>query len=115
MSDEQITTNPGDINTAPVVVTTQPSQDQKVASNLVTSLIRTYAPILAGLLLTLLAKLKFTFTGDIVPIVTAALSAIYYTIVRLLEHFKSSKFGIFLLRTAKPVYDATVVEVHKAA
>lgn len=80
------------------VVTSNPS------ANLAASFIRTFVPIVAGAVGTVLLKLGIHITGDLTPIVSAALSYLYYVAVRVLEHFQSSKWGWLLGKATAPVY-----------
>lgn len=81
---------------------------------LATSLIRTVTPLIAGWLLSLpiapalisLLGMSGDPTADkarVTGLVTAALSAAYYTAVRLLEQ-KYPKLGALLGRAVQPVY-----------
>lgn len=112
---ELVLTDPNAVHTAAVVVDTAPSDQIQKLPNLIASLIRTYTPVIVGVVLAVLGKLKFNYEGDLTPIVTGVLTAVYYTIVRLFEHFGHSKAGILLGKATKPIYDATVVTVKKAA
>jgi len=77
-------------------------------TNFVTSLIRTYTPILIGTILSFLA-VKYGFVveesiqAQLVAGLTGTVIAAYYLIARLLER-KFPQFGVLLGSTQKPVY-----------
>ncbi len=71
------------------------------------SLIRTFVPIIVGYVATILLKLGVHITGDLTPLVTAAVTAGYYLVVRTLEHVSQNpKWGWLLGKAATPVYTA---------
>lgn len=75
-------------------------------STLAPSFIRTYLPLVAGLLGTFLLK-KFGVEVDTATagaVVTVVISAVYYTIARFLEVFASEKWGYVLGFRAAPTY-----------
>lgn len=86
-------------------------------TNFITSLIRTYTPILIGSLLSFLA-VKYGFVVDeaiqaqLVAGLTGTIIAAYYLIARLLER-KFPQFGVLLGSTQKPVYVEPTAEVAK--
>lgn len=77
-------------------------------SDIFPSLIRTYVPIGVGVVLTWIA-IHFNVVVDqqtqlgIIGLVTGVLSAVYYTIARLLEK-QNASFGVLLGLTKQPVY-----------
>lgn len=76
---------------------------------LAASLIRTFVPILVGFVITVLAKLKIDFHGDVTALVTAVSGYVYYFVVRVLEHLSGNpKFGWLLGKAAQPVYKKEV-------
>lgn len=82
-------------------------------SNTVISLIRTYVPILVGLLLTWLASslhvvIDPSSQAGLVALCVAVLSAGYYTLVRLLER-KWPQVGVLLGVPSKPQYTPPAV------
>lgn len=76
-------------------------------SNFVTSLTRTYAPIIIGGLVSWLATLGLQLdsetTAALVIAFTGFIQALYYTVVRLLEK-KWPKLGILLGKATTPDY-----------
>lgn len=69
------------------------------------SLLRTIIPRLAGLVIVGLLKLGIEIdTVTATLIVTEVVSWIYYTVVRALEVFRSSKWGILLGKVGQPIY-----------
>lgn len=74
------------------------------STNLNASLVRTLVPAVVGAVATILLKLGIHITGDLTPIVAPALGYLYYVAVRILEHFKSSKWGWLLGKATAPVY-----------
>ena len=71
------------------------------------SLIRTFVPILVGLL-TSMAVFRDSDVGALSEVVTALVTAVYYLAARLLEHYASGSFGWLLGYPKAPVYpDAT--------
>ena len=77
-------------------------------TNFVTSLVRTYVPILVGSVLSFLAvKYGFAVEPDVqnqlVAGLTGVVIAAYYLLVRLLER-KFPQLGVLLGSTQKPVY-----------
>lgn len=76
--------------------------------NLGVSLIRTYVPIAVGLLLTWLAESTHLVISPksealLAGVAVAVLSAAYYSLVRLLEHYVP-QLGVLLGVPKKPVY-----------
>lgn len=80
-----------------------------------TAIVRTVAPMIAGVLLTLLAKAGLNLTE---PAVEAALvpilGALYYTGVLWLQNHVSPAFGWLLGSPAVPVYDPPITVVAPA-
>lgn len=77
-------------------------------TNFVTSLVRTYVPILIGSVLSFLAvKYGFAVEPDVqnqlVAGLTGVVTAAYYLLARLLER-KFPQLGVLLGSTQKPVY-----------
>lgn len=76
-------------------------------SDFITSLIRTYVPMLVGAITTWLLsrgiELDANTTSGLVAFLTGAFSALYYLIVRLFER-KFPQAGVLLGRAAKPKY-----------
>lgn len=77
-------------------------------TNFVTSLVRTYVPILVGSVLSFLAvKYGFAVEPDVqnqlVAGLTGVVIAAYYLLARLLER-KFPQLGVLLGSTQKPVY-----------
>lgn len=76
-------------------------------ADFVTSLIRTYVPILVGQLAAWLAlkgvQLDDAAVAGLVAFVGGAISAVYYLVVRLIEQ-KFPQAGILLGSTKKPEY-----------
>lgn len=77
-------------------------------TNFITSLVRTYTPIIVGSILSFLA-VKYGFAVDtdvqnqLVAGLTGVVIAAYYLVARLLER-KFPQFGVLLGSTQKPVY-----------
>lgn len=76
-------------------------------SDVITSLIRTYTPILVGSVISWLAtrglNIDESTSAAAVTALTGALIAVYYTVVRLLER-KFPQVGILLGSAKKPEY-----------
>ena len=76
-------------------------------TNFVTSLIRTYVPIIAGALISWLATAGLAIEADaqagLIVFLTAVLQGGYYLAARLLER-KFPQFGLLLGSAQKPVY-----------
>ena len=76
------------------------------------SLVRTYVPWLAGVIITFLVSLGVPLDPEVQPALLALLmlaaSAAYYWIARLLETHVSPKFGWLLGLAKTPVYGAEV-------
>lgn len=76
-------------------------------NDLITSQIRTYVPLVAGVFLTWLTSLGFEFDAEnetlLVSALTAALSALYYFVVRKLEA-RWPKAGVLLGVGKAPQY-----------
>lgn len=76
-------------------------------TNFVTSLIRTYTPIIVGALISWLATFQLVLDADaqagLIVFLTAVLQGAYYLVVRLLER-KFPQLGVLLGSTQKPVY-----------
>lgn len=91
----------------PVVSDQSPSV---VFNSLVTSIIRTVVPSLAGLIFGWLVSINFSIPGVSEPllegVLTFAFGAVYYFGVRLLEQ-KWPKLGWLLGRPVQPVYPVT--------
>lgn len=86
-------------------------------TNFVTSLIRTYVPIIVGALVAWLATIDLAIAAEaqagLVVFLTALLQGAYYTVIRLLER-KFPKLGLLLGSTSKPAYAKDVSEAsHK--
>ncbi|MFJ2506336.1 hypothetical protein [Microbacterium sp. NPDC087592] len=73
------------------------------------SLVRTYVPWLAGVIITFLVSLGVPLDPEVQPALLALLmlaaSAAYYWIARLLETHMSPKFGWMLGLAKPPVYE----------
>lgn len=87
-------------------------------SNFVISQIRTYVPVLVGALLTWLASslhvvIEPSSQAGLVALCVALLSAGYYALVRLLEHWRPS-LGVLLGVPARPVYGGGPLDNHAA-
>jgi hypothetical protein len=79
--------------------------DQKPMNPLAASIIRTVVPLAAGVLTAWLAKIGLGLDNPTVTsLLTGLFSAAYYIGVRLLEHFRSSKWGWLLGVANPPVY-----------
>lgn len=72
------------------------------------SLLRTFAAIVAGFLITLLVthglNVDPSASTELSELLTALFTAGYYLLVRVLEHFVSAHFGWLLLAPAAPSY-----------
>jgi hypothetical protein len=76
-------------------------------TTLLPSLIRTGVPLLVGYLLAIPVVKALGVTADqATSLVTVLLSGAYYLLVRLAEHFGSSRFGWLLGYPAAPAYVA---------
>lgn len=79
-----------------------------------TSLVRTYVPLIVGAVISWLALhgIKPSITAAQMSVLyttlTAAVTALYYTIVRLFEHYVSPKFGWLLGLAKTPSYTPAV-------
>lgn len=77
-------------------------------SNLVTSLIRTYVPIVVGALASYLLTVGINLDADaqlgLVTALTVILQGVYYLVARLLEKKVSPRFGLLLGVASKPKY-----------
>lgn len=85
--------------------------------NFVTSLIRTYVPIIVGALVAWLVTVGVELDADtqagLIVAMTGALQAVYYLVVRLLER-KFPQLGVLLGSAQKPVYvESTSVAAQK--
>lgn len=82
-------------------------------TNFVTSLIRTYVPIIVGAIVSYLLTLGIELDADsqagLIVAMTGILQAIYYFIARILEK-KFPQFGVLLGSTAKPLYVEPVIK-----
>lgn len=67
-----------------------------------TSLVRTYAPLVVGVLVAWMAKVGWNAdTGFMLTVITAGASAIYYFVARLVE-YKWPAIGRWLLGNTNP-------------
>jgi hypothetical protein len=83
---------------------------------LFTSAVRTLTPIIAGWVITVLAKLGLEemfsidqWEGWVTAALMTLLTGVYYVIVRALETFKSSKWGWLLGKATAPTYPPPLV------
>lgn len=76
-------------------------------NDLAVSLIRTYTPILAGTIITLLGSLGITGVDstEMASVVTAVTIGAYYAVARFIER-KAPKAGVLLGHKSAPSYDA---------
>lgn len=76
-------------------------------NNFVTSLIRTWSPVVVGVIVTYFARKGFTFddqfSTNLLLAIQGLLSGLYYLVVRLLEK-KFPQVGVLLGVAAKPKY-----------
>lgn len=76
-------------------------------TNLVTSVIRTWTPIIVGAIVTFLAsrglELDAEFSTNLLLVLQALFTGVYYLIVRLLEK-KWPQLGVLLGVATKPKY-----------
>ena len=82
------------------------------ARELAPSIVRTITPYVVGILVTFLGKAGFQWepSPEALVIVTAAVSALYYALVRILETRGRQAWGWLLGLPKAPEYDATVVQ-----
>lgn len=77
-------------------------------NNLITSLIRTYTPIIVGAIIAFLAAKGLSIDSETqaaaVIAFTGLIQAAYYSIVRLIEQKFPKIGGILLGKTSTPVY-----------
>lgn len=80
-----------------------------------TSLIRTYVPLIIGAVISWLAlhgvnpSLTDPQYSIVVTTLTAVVTGLYYTVVRLFEHYVSPKFGWLLGLAKTPTYGSKLV------
>lgn len=79
-------------------------------NDIITSLIRTYVPVIVGSLIAWLAargiKVDDATSAAVVTALSGTIILAYYTVIRLLER-KFPKVGILLGSTKKPEYTET--------
>lgn len=78
-------------------------------NNQVTSIIRTFVPVLVGQLMTWAAvqgivDINGQISGLLISFFTLAFTTVYYALARCLETFVSKKFGWLLGKPSIPVY-----------
>lgn len=70
-----------------------------------TSVVRTFAPQIAGLIVGLFASIGLEVDNTVVlAAVTQVFALVYYVVVRYLEEFKDSKYGKLLGSANAPLY-----------
>ena len=76
-------------------------------SDLITSFVRTYVPVIVGSLISFLAtkgiEVDTTTSAALVTFLTGASILVYYTVIRLLEK-RFPQIGVLLGSTKKPEY-----------
>lgn len=70
---------------------------------MLTSIIRTFVPLIVGFLVTL-GFFRNVDQVSLNELITAAVSGVYYLVVRFLEHYVSSSFGWLLGSANAPTY-----------
>lgn len=90
------------------------NSDPTLRSDIINSTIRTIVPLIVGAILSLLGQLGVTaaldepsITAAVTTIVTPFVTAIYYIVVRYLEVFRNSKYGVLLGRQSRPYYPSS--------
>lgn len=81
------------------------NQQSALASSgdLLPSLLRTFVPVLVGLILGVLGSTAVGFEEQLTAVISAAITLVYYLVLRLVEQ-KWPKLGILLGSAKKPTY-----------
>lgn len=87
-----------------LIVAVQPNYDDETESNILASVTRTVVPLLAGFVVTVIARAGFDMPDDtIIYGLQAGITTLYYGAIRLIEQRKPAA-GVLIGGRAQPVY-----------